>query len=356
MLAVSGMDGFVGPIEIHVVFAERVSVFVELLRASELVPDVLGLEKVQHSETINRILTGGAVVNVGSKRNFCGLKSPPDEALITHAAVARFVVGPASGVVNPFPWKHVGEGTQHDTACLNRPNFVDVADGRAQLELQSLTIGEVWIDDVGPIKTTWPETRVASWTLRNRVSLRSDGDQRCVEGRCGANAHAPKLRQRALQRFSKGICFRFRSRGTRQRVSRPFLECRDLFCLLRERKGKKAVSRTVRDQIGSIEVLAVSVLQRRQQHLADGQKKGVGRRRVLCCGEQCDQGVVGALMLKESAGKSQLEDPIPKRMRRFRTLPDESRDAGLDVERGDCRDPCRLSDQQGALAKEEAFQ
>ena len=95
MFAITGVHGFVGPIEVHVVLAQRVAISVKELCARGFVPDILGLKEVEHSQEIDRILSRSALVDVRAKRNLGWLEAPSHQALIAHLAVARFVVGPA---------------------------------------------------------------------------------------------------------------------------------------------------------------------------------------------------------------------------------------------------------------------
>src|SRR4029077_11699416 len=118
------MDGFVGPIEIHVMLAQGVAVGVKKLSAAQLVADVLGLEKIEHAQAIDWIFSGGAVINISSQRELGRMKAPGQEALIAHSAVARLVVGPARRVVNPLPGQDVGKGAEPQAASFNRPNFI----------------------------------------------------------------------------------------------------------------------------------------------------------------------------------------------------------------------------------------
>src|ERR1700730_167704 len=97
------MKGFVSPVYVHVMLAEGVAVSVEQLRAGRFVANVLGLNEVEHAQEVDGIFAGGALVDVGPKRNLSRLQAPRRQALMAHAAVPRFVVGPAGGVVDPLP-------------------------------------------------------------------------------------------------------------------------------------------------------------------------------------------------------------------------------------------------------------
>src|SRR5215831_13655544 len=55
VLAISGMDRLIGPIKIHIVFAERITIAVEELCPCQFVTNVFCLEKIEHSEAINGI-------------------------------------------------------------------------------------------------------------------------------------------------------------------------------------------------------------------------------------------------------------------------------------------------------------
>src|SRR4030095_975362 len=47
-LAITGMDCLVGPVEIHIVLAQGITVRMKQLSPCRLVANILGLEKVQH--------------------------------------------------------------------------------------------------------------------------------------------------------------------------------------------------------------------------------------------------------------------------------------------------------------------
>src|SRR5207253_11399723 len=124
-----------------------------------------------------------ALVDVRAQRNLHRLEVPGDQALISHLAVARFVVGPAGSVVNPFPRQYVCKGALNHAASFDRPNFVEVADGGAELKLHAFAVGIIWIDYVRPVKAAWPKTRVSGVVRGNGVSFRSrqrpGGGRRC---------------------------------------------------------------------------------------------------------------------------------------------------------------------------------
>src|SRR5207237_3084356 len=107
VFAVPRVHGFFGPIEVPVVLAQRVAISVKELRARGFVPDILGLKEVEHSQEIDRIFSGSALVDVRAQRNLHRLEVPGDQALISHLTVARFVVAPACGGVNSFARSYV---------------------------------------------------------------------------------------------------------------------------------------------------------------------------------------------------------------------------------------------------------
>src|SRR6185369_1804841 len=171
MLAVTGVHGFVGPIEVHVVLTHGVTVGAKKLGAARFVTDVLGFEEIEHPQAIYRILTGSALINVGSQWNVCGIKAPRHQAFVAHPTVARFIVSPARSIVYPFPRQNVSEHAQHHAAVFYCPDFVQVTDGRAKLQLHAFAIGISWIDDIRPVKAARPEAQVARRLAGNDVGL-----------------------------------------------------------------------------------------------------------------------------------------------------------------------------------------
>src|SRR5260370_41735567 len=173
MFAVTGMNGFGGRIEMHVMLAQVIAVGVKELSAGELVADVFGLEKIEHAQATDRIFSGGAVINISSQRKLGRIEAPGEETLIAHAAVARLVISPACSVVNPFPGQDVGKCTQHQAASFDRPNFIQVADRGAELQLHTLAVRKGGIDYVRPIKAEGPEAGVPSGPVGSGIFLRA---------------------------------------------------------------------------------------------------------------------------------------------------------------------------------------
>src|SRR5581483_7583115 len=161
MLAVAGVNGFVGPVKVHVMLAQTIATIVERLCTRELMLDILGLKEIQHAQAVDRILPRRAVIYVGAERDLFRFKSPRHQTFITHAAVARLVISPAGRIVNPFPGKNVSEGAQHDCSRLDRPDFIQVTDRRTNLQPEPVTVGIVRINYVGPIEPAEPETRIS---------------------------------------------------------------------------------------------------------------------------------------------------------------------------------------------------
>src|SRR5262249_5810017 len=112
MFTEAGMHGFVGPVKVHVVLAQFVSVGVKKLSSCRLVTDVFSLEEKQHTKKMDRILARRALVDVSPKRDFRRVELPRHQPFVAHSAMTRLIVGPACRVVNPFPGKNAGKGTQ----------------------------------------------------------------------------------------------------------------------------------------------------------------------------------------------------------------------------------------------------
>src|SRR5437870_13908748 len=88
--------------------------------------------------------------------------------------------------------QYVRKGALNHAASFDRPNFVEVADGGAELKLHAFAVGIIWIDYVRPVKAAWPKTRVSGVVRGNGVSLRSrqrpGGGRRCCR-RDASSAH-----------------------------------------------------------------------------------------------------------------------------------------------------------------------
>src|ERR1700675_3890179 len=153
--------------------AQGIAVGVKKLSAGYLVADILGLEKIEHAQAIDWIFSRGAVINVSSQRKLDRIEAPGDEAFIAHAAVAGFIISPARSVVYPLPGQDVGKRSQHQAASFNCPNFIQVTDRGAQLQLHPLSVGKVGIDHVRPIEAAWPEARITSGPVGNGICLRA---------------------------------------------------------------------------------------------------------------------------------------------------------------------------------------
>src|SRR5579862_4242567 len=171
VLAVTGVHGFVGPVEVHVVLTRGVTVSAEKLGAGRLVADVLGFEEIEHPQAIDRIFAGSTFVNVGSQRNVCGIKTPSHQAFVAHPAVARFIVGPARSIVYPFPGQNVSERAQHHATVFYGPDFVQVTDRRSKLQLHAFAVGTSGVDYVRPVKAARPEAQVPRGFVGNEVGL-----------------------------------------------------------------------------------------------------------------------------------------------------------------------------------------
>src|SRR6266849_4638123 len=171
VFAVAGVHGFVRPVEVHVVLAHGIAVGVEELGPGRLVFDVFGFKKVEHAQKVDQIFTRGALVDVRSQRNLCRVEAPGYQALVAHAAVARFVVGPARRIVNPLPGQDVGKGAQNYAAGFNRPHFVQVTDGRAQLQSDPFAVGICRINYVRPVEAARPKAWVSRGPGGNGVRV-----------------------------------------------------------------------------------------------------------------------------------------------------------------------------------------
>src|SRR5436305_8261628 len=123
MLSVVRMDGLICPIEIHIMFADCIAVLVKKTRSHWFLTDILRLKKEKHPQAKDWILTGSAVIYVGSERNDVTGQSPGPESLIPHAAVTRLVVRPARRVPYPLPRQQIGEGREDSTGRFYSPCF-----------------------------------------------------------------------------------------------------------------------------------------------------------------------------------------------------------------------------------------
>ena len=190
----------------------------EELSAGRLVADVFGFEKIQHAQAIDGIFTGSALVDIGSQGNLSGIEPPRHQAFVAHAAVPRFVVGPARGIVDPLPGENVGEGAQHHPAVLDGPYFIEVADGGAQLQLDPFAVGINRIDHVWPVKAARPEARVACGPVGNGVG---PGSGQRTRDRPRMKTARLRLRQR-----QKGVWQLLASRPAHSRATRGFWPAR----------------------------------------------------------------------------------------------------------------------------------
>src|SRR5450631_962677 len=155
--------------------------------------DVLGFEKIQHAQAIDWIFSGSAVINVSSEGNLRQIEAPGEETFIAHAAVARLIVRPARSVVNPLPGQNVGKRTQHHTARLDRPHFIEVTDRGAELQLHPFSVGEGGIDHIWPVEATWPEARITGGPVGNGICLRAWQRPGCNCNGCSLNPYASQL-------------------------------------------------------------------------------------------------------------------------------------------------------------------
>ena len=180
---------------------------------------------------------GRAFVDICPQRNFGRIEIPGHQTLVSHAAVARFIVRPASRIVDPLPGQHVRKGTQHHAARFNSPDFVQVADRRAQLQLQPFAIGIAGINHVWPIEPARPEAWIASRTLRDRVRLgpRQSSRRSVAEGE-GPTPTPPTCDSRSATAFVQATRALAQFRIYRERSLRPLLEGADLFLFFGQRK------------------------------------------------------------------------------------------------------------------------
>jgi len=64
VFAIARMQGLVRPVEVHIVLAELIAIAVEKLGTTWLVTNILGLEEVKHTEPVDWILSGCALINI----------------------------------------------------------------------------------------------------------------------------------------------------------------------------------------------------------------------------------------------------------------------------------------------------
>src|ERR1700677_1526808 len=163
------MDGFVGPVEIHVVFAGGIADGVKGFDPLRLVANVLGLKEEEHAEAVDGVLSGRGYIDVVAERQFLRLVAPGGEPVASHSAVPRLVVSPACGIADPFPRQYGGEGAEDNAARLDCPNLVQVTDGRAKLKAIALAVRVAGIDIVWPVEAGEVVVLVTRWLDGHRV-------------------------------------------------------------------------------------------------------------------------------------------------------------------------------------------
>ena len=107
--------------------------------------------------------------------------------------------------MNPFPGQDVGEGAQNNATSFDRPDFIQVTDGRAQLQLHPFAVWVSGIHYVRPVEATGPKPRIPSGTAGNGVSLRAQ--QRAGGGyrRCRPNTDATNVNKASRDGLRPGM-------------------------------------------------------------------------------------------------------------------------------------------------------
>src|ERR1700722_19371796 len=164
------MYGFVGPVEIHVVFAGRIADGVKGFDPLRLVANVLCLKEKEHPQAVDGVLSGRGEIDVVAERQFLRLVAPGGEPVASHSAVPRLIVRPACGIADPFPRQHGGEGAENNAPRLDCPNLVQVTDCRAKLKAIALAVRVGWIYIVWPVEAGQVVVLVACRLDRDRVS------------------------------------------------------------------------------------------------------------------------------------------------------------------------------------------
>src|ERR1700677_1923360 len=132
-IAVGRVNCFIGPIEVHVVFARLVPDFFENGSSLRFTADVFRLEKIKHSQAVNGFSPFRTLIDIRSEGHFCRIKSPCSQAILAHSAVTGLVVRPPRGVMDPFPRKYLGKLAQNNTAVFNSPDLVQMTYRGTQL-------------------------------------------------------------------------------------------------------------------------------------------------------------------------------------------------------------------------------
>ena len=158
---VLGVQRLVGPVELHVDFARRVAHLVERSGALALAADVLRLEVAEHPEAVERILVLPGLVDVAAERDLGRLEAPAGEPFPAHQHVARLVVEPARGLVRELPAELGRQLVEDPPGRLDRPDLVQVADRRAQLERDALAVRVGRVEHVRPVDRRGEVRRVA---------------------------------------------------------------------------------------------------------------------------------------------------------------------------------------------------
>ena len=250
--------------------------------------DIFGFEKIEHAQAVDRVFAGGALVDIRSQRNFRGIEPPRHEALVAHTAVPRLVIGPARGIVDPLPGQEVGESAQHHAAIFDGPDFVDVTDGRAQLQLHSFAVGISGIDHVRPVEAAGPEARVARGPVGDGIgSGAGTGPEQPQMKK--AHAYSPDVRKAFAIACVQASAPSRNSGSPASADSPPLLEGPDLFCLFGQRERQKAVRGPVGDGIGGLQIRLKGIAQRGQKNFTDAQQERRNRGRILDRAEKLDQ-------------------------------------------------------------------
>ena len=142
-LAIFGMERLVRPIEFIVVPAGFVVVVGEGFDPFVAAVDVLGFEIEDHAEPEDRFLLPCGNVDVITQWQCGRCKAPVGQPLQTHQAMPALVVGPAGQVTDKLPAQCIGKVVQVDRTDFRGPDFVQVADGAAHLQMDAVAGWEI---------------------------------------------------------------------------------------------------------------------------------------------------------------------------------------------------------------------
>src|SRR5581483_8813674 len=149
---VLGVERLVRPVELHVELARAVAHRFESPGALALAADVLRLEVAEHAEAVERILLLPGLVDVAAERDLRRWKPPRLEPLLAHQHVAGLVVQPARRLARELPAELGRQLAEDASGRLDRPDLVQVADRRPQLEGDPLAVGVVRVEHVRPVE------------------------------------------------------------------------------------------------------------------------------------------------------------------------------------------------------------